>query len=140
MVIDDCNNGWRRLVLPLAQVDGLVRDAVISASMFGFSTHVKHQSLEPNIAYQKVIRRLRHKQDFFCQNVFERQSVVLTLLLLLAGVIVSGSSDFRIIFRSLESFLSAVDDDLIFTEDELGRFLYLQVQKSAPHPYQVWLR
>lgn len=130
VLIDDQSNGWRCFTLPVAHVDELVMHALISASAFGFNDQLQRA----HVFYEKVLHGLRQRQNFERQGRFAKQCVVLSLLLLLAGVMVHGSPDFRGILRSMEAFLRAADDGSMLTEDELGRFLLRQVQKYARLP------
>lgn len=134
VLIDDQYNGWRRFVLPLAHTDELIMDAVVSVSTVAFSQHLPTPGVHPSsLAYQKVIRRLRTRQNLLVQDEFEKQRVLLALLLLLAGTIVNGSCDFRSIFRLIEAYSNAVNDDKIFTKGELGVFLLTQTEKYVHH-------
>ena len=129
MIIDDEQNGWRRLVLPLAFHDTLVKDAVVVVSACSFSIHIDEQLFKPNILYQKAIHKLRETENISALDPSSLRCVVLALLLLLAADMVTTSPDFRIVFRCLDSLLSAAGDAAVFADDEMGRFLFEQVQK-----------
>lgn len=129
VVIDDDSNGWRRLVLPVAHTDDLVKSALISASVFCVSALTTDQSIYPDFAYQRVIHGLRQRQNLEAEDLIGKQCVILTLLLLLATVIVNGSSDFRKIFELLEASLKAVQDEQNLFVGELGLFIATQIPK-----------
>lgn len=99
--------------------------ALLSASAFGLSS----QSQQAHVFYQNTVRGLMQRQNIESQGRYEKQCILLSLLLLLAGVIVSGSPDFRRVLRSVEAFLGAVGHERTLEDDDLGRFLLRQVQK-----------
>lgn len=127
--VDDQRNGWRRLILPLAHTDQLIRDAVLSASAFHFSSTVSTHQFAPGAIYHRAIRRLRGRQDLEHYSVDEKQIVVLSLLVFLATVLVSGSSDYRIVLKLLEAAVSAAGGDDILKDGELGLFIVRQIHK-----------
>lgn len=127
--VDDQRNGWRCLILPLAHTDQLIRDAVLSASAFHFTSTVSAQQFAPGAIYHRAIRRLRGRQDLEHYSVAEKQIVVLSLLVFLATVLVSGSSDYRIVLKLLEAAVSAAGGDDILRHGELGQFIVRQIQK-----------
>lgn len=129
VVIDDNRNGWRHLILPIAHLDELVREAVLSASAFHFSANVKEKIFDPNTIYMKAIRRLHQRQNLNVYDTSGKQTILLALLVLLATVIVNGSSDFPVVFNLLESALTASGGEEALTGGELGGFLVKQIRK-----------
>ncbi|ETI21003.1 hypothetical protein G647_07346 [Cladophialophora carrionii CBS 160.54] len=129
VVIDDHQNGWRYLILPIAHLDELVREAVLSASVFHFCANVKEKVFDPNIIYGNAIRRLRQRQNLEVYDTSGKQTVLLALLVLLATVIVNGSSDFPTVFNLLEAALTASGGEAAVEVGELGVFLVRQIRK-----------
>ena len=129
VVIDDGRNGWRHIILPVAHLDELVRDAVLSATAFHFSANVKEQVFDPNVIYARVIRRLHQRQNLDVYDTNGKQHVLLALLVILATVIVNASSDFPTVFNLLESALVASGGEEAVIEGELGVFLVRQIRK-----------
>lgn len=129
VVVDDDYNAWRRLVLPVAHTDELVRSAIISASLFCISTSITFPSISPHFAYLRVIHGLRQRQDLTAQVLVGKQCVLLTLIILLTMMIVNGSSDFREIFKLLEASLEAVRREKDLWIGELGLFISMQIPK-----------
>lgn len=129
VVIDDHQNGWRFLVLPIAGMDNLVMDAVLSASAFHFAANVNDQLYKPDIIYAKTIQKLQARQDLDTQDTVGKQNVLLALLVLLAVVMVNGCSDFPTVFNLLESAVQAIGGEEASMQGELGRFLVRQIRK-----------
>lgn len=129
VVIDDRSNGWRHLVLPVARIDELVRDAVLAAAAYHFSSNVNSHQFEPNLYYHKAIDRLRRRQDLSAYDVTGKQIICLALTVLLSVGLVSGSSDFRILFKLLEAALDAVGGEEKLLSGELGDFVIKQIRK-----------
>lgn len=129
VVIDDHQNGWRYLVLPIANLDTLVMDAVLSASAFHFSTNIDDRRYKPSAMYAKTIRKLKERQNLEAQDTTGKQTVLLALLVLLATVMVNGGSDFPTILKLLESALEAVGGEEAAMHGELGAFVVRQIRK-----------
>ena len=129
VTIDDHRNGWRHLVLPIALEDTLIMDAVLSAAAFHFSANINDQLLNSIALYEMAIKSLRQRQDISAYNVYEKQVVVLSLLVLLAATIVSGTSDFRLLFNLLDAAWNAAGGEEDLVQGELGTFLMRQMLK-----------
>lgn len=101
---------------------------IVSASTFFLNARSHDQSSAPSSAYQRVICRLRERQNLSPQDKIGKQCVLLSLLLL-ATVIVNGSSDFRTIIRLLDAAVAVTEDNNVLGLDELGQFLATQIEK-----------
>lgn len=128
-VIDDHDNGWRQLILPVAHSDALVMDAVLSASAFHFAVNVGSSLCEPMRYYTQAIRTLQQRQDLTIFNHDGRHSIFLALLVLLVTVMINGYSDFPLILKLLESALVAIGGEDQLSIDEIGQFLKRQIRK-----------
>jgi flagellar biosynthesis/type III secretory pathway M-ring protein FliF/YscJ len=129
VVIDDDRNGWRHLLLPIAQQQQVVMQAVIAASAFHFSAKHGRQLVDANTAYATTIRQLREQQDLSLHDMLGKQTILLSLLVLLIVVMINGSSDFPIIMRLLESAIEAIGGEELLTHHELGLFIVRQIRK-----------
>ncbi|KAK5093100.1 hypothetical protein LTR24_004632 [Lithohypha guttulata] len=129
-VIDDSTNGWRHIILPVAHVDALVMDAVLSASAFHISATLGANTCNASRFYTQAITRLQQRQDLTMSNRDRRNSTFLGILVLLVTVMVNGYSDFPLIFKLLESALLAVGgEEQLSNQGELGVFLRRQIRK-----------
>lgn len=137
--IDDHNNGWRNLVLPIAQIDTLVMNAVLTAS----ASHILNKALghsvdRPCQFYARALRELQERQQLDAYDKQTRYFVVLAIMVLLTAVMVNGWSDFPPLFRLLESAFDAVGGEAEFPQGELPAFISRQIRKfvrfySAAH-------
>lgn len=129
VVIDDKRNNWRHLVLQIARVDSMVRDAVLSAaashhsSIFGDPVH------RSNAIYARAIHRLQKRTFSGYQNPHTNQTTLLALLVLLTTVMVNGSSDFPLLFSMLETALRSAGGEETLFQGELGTFVVKQIRK-----------
>lgn len=153
VAIDGLHNGWRHLVLPIAHLDQLVLNSVLTvASFHRYGQHlsqsknldVREDSLQvpPGLSYQLstnanppasqlyawTIADLQ-RRDLGHSDQFSRLSILLAILVLLVAVMVTGSDDFPLLFRLLESALEAIGGEDSLGEDELSRFIVRQVHK-----------
>ena len=128
VAIDGVHNDWRHLLLPLAQQDELVMDAVLTVSAFHFHINKLENSLRKSkqqynafgtIAYDsyvpdpyqllgRTLQGLRIRQELNSGDQTTQHSVLITLLLLMTSVLVTGGSDFPMLLRMLESALDAI--------------------------------
>lgn len=136
VAIDGPHNGWRCLVLPVAQTDELVMNAVLAVSAFHLSlTHSDLQEdrqlpyLTPEKLYTTVIDGLQQRQDLRRYDRSTQQTVLLSILVLLVAVMVNGSSDFPTMFRALESALEAINGEETIGTGDLADFLRRQIHK-----------
>ena len=133
VAIDGIHNGWRSLILPLAQTDALIMRAVFSvcASHISLNRHSETRSYtrslasfmaqhgfslsDPNVIFYQVISGLQQQKNLTLCSAEQKHSALVTILILLVGVMVNGRSDFAIILRMLESAINAIGG-----EDKLG--------------------
>ncbi|KAF4963206.1 hypothetical protein FSARC_8784 [Fusarium sarcochroum] len=141
--IDGIHNGWRTLVLPIARKDKLVRDAVLSVSAF----HIRQNRFpatetvcsgapksdyfipDANQLYGGVIRGLQQQPELDSCDVERRDSILITILVLLLGAMVNGASDYPILFRMIESALHANGGDGTLGTGDVATFIDLQFSK-----------
>lgn len=109
VVIDDSNNGWRSLVLPLACVDELIMSSVMAVSAFHLSERAEsHHLVNAGMLYSKAIFNLQKRQDLHQYDIHARYRIIVSIIVLLLGMMVNGSPDFPIMFRMLQSALDMV--------------------------------
>jgi hypothetical protein len=151
LAIDGLHNGWRHLILPIAHSDELVMNAVlaVSASHLSFkeSRHMKIAHASPQMAarssrlikadqypdsnslYAQAITSLLQRQDLSQCSQPTRNFVLLAILILLVAVMVTGSQDFPILFRTLQSAFEAVGGEQGLGNGELAQFIIRQIHK-----------
>lgn len=132
VVIDDNHNGWRHLILPLAWMDGLVMKAVLAVSSFHLSGRetVKCQHLvHPSILYSEAIHELQSRKDLDQYDPHTKRHVIVAIVILLVAVMVTGDSDFPILFYLLQSALDTIGGAEGLEPDELSKFTLRQIYK-----------
>ena len=104
--VDADNNGYRNLILPLALEDPLVQRAVMVVSAFHLGTQQNELRQQAEMCRAAILARLR--QDVMGGSVEHvlNMSTWATLVILLVGETVTGSSDFVRLFSMLRSFTS----------------------------------
>lgn len=141
--IDGIHNSWRTLVLPFARQDRLVRDAVLSVSAFHirqnrfpatelqWSRSIKPNNIipDPYQLHERVICGLQQLTGFSLCDHERRHSVLITILVLLVGVMVTGGSDYPILFRMIESVLKAIGGGQALGYGDVADFINLQLSK-----------
>ncbi|KAE9570001.1 hypothetical protein CGMCC3_g13854 [Colletotrichum fructicola] len=166
VAIDGLHNGWRHLVLPIAHLDQLVLNSVLTVASFhrygqrlsqsksldfredslpappGLSSQLSANA-NPSASqlYACTIADLQ-RRDLGHSDQSSRLSILLAILVLLVAVMVTGSDDFPLLFRLLESALEAIGGEDSLGEDELSRFIVRQVHKmrvyAAPLINEQW--
>ncbi|KAL0768647.1 hypothetical protein CaCOL14_009622 [Colletotrichum acutatum] len=153
VVADGHHNGWRHLVLPIAHADPLVLKSVLAVALFhssnqrraagsGGKTHkVTHSRLHnvsvvPMQLYTTTIHDLRRLHDLEADDRLSKIRTLVVILVLLVSAMVTGSDDFPMLFRLLESALKTIGGEDYLGGDELSAFVMRQVYKlrvySAP--------
>ncbi|CAK1366698.1 unnamed protein product [Cercospora beticola] len=95
------SNGYRHLVLPIAMQDELVQNAVCVVSAFHLGLSRSQASASAEAGRSAIIRRLRaNVAEGDDARVFN-YSTLMTLLVLLVGETVTGSSEFAYLFNML---------------------------------------
>ncbi|KAL3299233.1 acriflavine sensitivity control protein acr-2 [Colletotrichum asianum] len=162
--IDGLHNGWRHLVLPIAHLDQLVLNSVLTVASFhrygqrlsqSKNLDVRDDSLPapPGLSYQLstnanppasqlyawTIADLQ-RRDLGHSDQSSRLSILIAILVLLVAVMVTGSDDFPLLL--FESALEAIGGVDSLGEDELSRFIVRQVHKmrvyAAPLINEQW--
>ncbi|EEU33678.1 uncharacterized protein NECHADRAFT_56269 [Fusarium vanettenii 77-13-4] len=132
IAIDGPHNGWRYLMLPMAESDELVMDAVLAISLF-HSSGILHKDLVVDKAeqdhYGRAIQGLQKRSQLRYCDRSDQQSILITVLLLLTAVMVNGSSDFPILFGMLQSAIDAIGGEGELGSGEIAEFLVRQVHK-----------
>ncbi|KAI5459481.1 hypothetical protein BGZ63DRAFT_474121 [Mariannaea sp. PMI_226] len=152
IAIDGIHNGWRHLVLPLAHADQLVMDAVLAVSAFHLSsqearhTHYSSRSSSRGVPsfsfftaqqhysnsqqlYAHAIQGLQKRQKLATCDKQDQHLVLLTILILLVSVMVTGSKDFPILFNMLQSALQAIGGEVELDDGDLSQFIIRQIHK-----------
>lgn len=130
VVIDDGGNDWRHVVLPLALESEPVMYAVLAVSVSHFSANVSNDVFgKGGNFYLKVISSLREQQNLDQMSPSSLSNVLVSVLLLLVGVLVSGSTDFPRIFCMMEAILVSIGDTSHLGDGDLAVFLQRQIPK-----------
>ncbi|KAI9166453.1 hypothetical protein HJFPF1_02555 [Paramyrothecium foliicola] len=127
------HNGWRHLVLPIARRNTLVMDAVLTVSAFhrtrGIDVSQTKQGIKPNSLYAQTILELQNSSRIVDCDRDSQHAIILTIMLLLTTIMVSGYSDFPILFGILNSALEAIGGDAKLCSGDVADFITRQVHK-----------
>ncbi|RGP70129.1 acriflavine sensitivity control acr-2 [Fusarium sporotrichioides] len=157
VAIDGVHNDWRHLLLPLAQQDELVMNAVLTVSAFYFHINKLENNLsrskqryhafgnisydsyvpDPRVLLSRTLQGLRRRQELNSRDQVTQHSVLITLLLLMTCDLVTGGSDFPMLLRMLDSALDAVGGKEGLGTGILAGFIMRELHKirvyAAPH-------
>lgn len=147
VAVDGIHNDWRSLVLPLAYQNELLMNAVLTVSSSHISIN-KYSTLQPpleilarlreepafylpnpNEIYKRVISGLRQHSSFGQYDYLAKHSVMITILVLLVGVLVTGQSDFTMLVRMMESALEAGGGEEYLGTGQAVDFIVPQIHK-----------
>lgn len=104
VAFDNPANGYRHLILPYAMQDDLVQRAVCVVSAFHLSATSGQSSEIAEIGRSAIIARLRANLEGGGALVFNH-STLITLLVLLVGETVTGSTEFGYLYKMLTATL-----------------------------------
>ncbi|KAF5003109.1 hypothetical protein FDECE_10325 [Fusarium decemcellulare] len=113
--------------LPRWKSDMLLHSTGISSRCVAPRTNF--QIPDPNQLYRQVISGLQQQPDLESCDADRKHSILLTILVLLVGVMVTGRSDFPMLFRMLESALAAIGGGEVLGDGEVANFILPQVSK-----------
>lgn len=125
VTVDGFDNSWRSLVLPFADQDELVMSAVLAVSAFHLHlvNSPRHPTSGPAAAEgetldtfpvylhnldSNVVAGLKHYAELGDLEPAQKQSILITILVLQVGAMVTGRSDFPSLYRMLDSAFEAV--------------------------------
>lgn len=95
----------------------------------GFADSQARFEINPTLALGRVVSSLRQTSGLIDGSLETVHSVLITLLVLLVGVMVSGRSDFRIILRMLDSAIRAVGGEENLGHGAVADFIRFQARK-----------
>jgi hypothetical protein len=106
--LDVDNNGYRNFIIPLAHEDPLVQRAVMVVSAFHLGTQQNQNQLRQQAEMGRAAILARLRQDVMRGSVEHvvNVSTWATIVILLVGETVTGSSDFIRLFSMLRSLTS----------------------------------
>lgn len=132
IAVDGPHNGWRHLMLPIAETDELVMDAVLAVSLFHSSRILQNDLAIDQIKhdhYGRAIQGLQKRSQLRDCDRPNQQSILITILLLLTAVMVNGSSDFPILFSMLQSAIDVLGGEAELGSGDIAEFVVRQVRK-----------
>ncbi|KAI0880230.1 fungal-specific transcription factor domain-containing protein [Annulohypoxylon maeteangense] len=134
VIIDDRNNGWRHLILPLACADELVMYSVLTVAALHFSERAQGQHVaDPIRLYSKTINELQKRRDLCEGDLEARYRIIVTIIVLLLSTLVDGCPDFTILFRMLQSALDVIggEKSLAASKNAIASFSAKQIRKIS---------
>ncbi|KIV85958.1 hypothetical protein PV11_01606 [Exophiala sideris] len=123
-VIDRGFNGYRDLILPLAEYDSLVQKAVVVAATEHLSSKLARHVLPNPNAYNGVLCGLRLRSQTMVP--YKDDISMTTLLLLLLCEMISGGDKFTQIYGIMRGLIRSAGVQLEFSPSRLGRFVEIQ--------------
>ncbi|KIW05688.1 uncharacterized protein PV09_03550 [Verruconis gallopava] len=128
-VIDQGFNGFRDLVLPLAEHDLLVRRAVLVASNQHLSLRTGGLIKPCKRLYSEVVQGLIAQSHFISRAASQFETSLVAILLLLTTEMIIGGEQFGVIYETLRRLLCAGAGRFTFADTDLGRFLKIQTSR-----------
>ncbi|KAH8700294.1 hypothetical protein BGW36DRAFT_446821 [Talaromyces proteolyticus] len=126
-IIDVGFNGYRDLIIPLAESDKLVQKAVALVSTNHLSMKLEGLVIPNAALYSEVFDELLFRSQNSDPS-HETANLTATLLLLLSEMI-TGNVNFSVIYKMLRDFLFAAGDRLVLVSCQLDEFLRIQIQR-----------
>jgi diphthamide synthase (EF-2-diphthine--ammonia ligase) len=129
VAIDDDSNGYRVLLLSIAETDALVMNVVLSASAYHLSSKSRNLLQVGQRLRMATIQGLLCRGDLASNDSMTNCFNIATILVLLVIEMIMGSSDFPVVFAMLKTGLDAIGGEHILGADSLGKFLIRQIRK-----------
>lgn len=142
VAVDDESNGYRAIILPAVEWHPSVLNAVLASSTYHIALRLGSQN-----------EALQHAQNFYTQAINElvqlsfdintdstQTSHILTTLAMLVCAMITGSYDFPILLKMLESSIEASTTREKRGEFPHGSFLELQMRKYATDSFNTKIK
>jgi hypothetical protein len=130
VVIDEKFNGYRDLILPMAETDASVRNSVIAAGAHHFALRA---NLSANVAqsyYTKAINELlRCSKNKTLISPMDNSPIASLVILLICDMI-TGCDNFKTLFNALRCSVKA-RGEVDMSKDRFGQFLLQQIRKHV---------
>lgn len=152
IAIDGRHNYWRHLVIPFACSGD--HDLTLNALLYVASLHIglgrsSRGSLkltnhwgtngspgfihlcprDPQALYALVLLKLKHFSAIDGCDANTKQSILMTILVLLVGSMVTGGPEFPFLYRMLDSAFDAIGGKQGLGDGEAADFVQIQVDK-----------
>lgn len=118
-------NGYRDLVLPRAETDPLVRQAIVVVAEQHLFLQYGHADLERSETYESLLRDLIERSNECSPH--QDESAMTALLLLHLREMISGSDGFKHIYGSLRTVLNLAGHSLENLSSQFGEFIKIQI-------------
>jgi len=128
-VIDRGFNGYRDLILPLAEYDPLVQKAIVVAATEHLSSKLARHVLPNPNTYNSVLCGLRLRSQTMVP--YKDDISMTTLLLLLVCEMISGGDKFTQIYGIMRGLIRSAGAHLQFSPSRLGQFVEIQTLRSV---------
>ena len=125
-------NGYRDLILPMSELDDVVRYSIMAASASHLSLQYPEFKTTATNYHMAAIKGLNQRLDSDkSDHSLTYSSISTMVLLLIEEMITAGTRDFHILLRMVKSFIEAYGGEEEIAKTPLGRFLVQQVRKSV---------
>lgn len=125
-------NGYRDLILPMSELDDVVRHSIMAASASHISLQYPEFKTVATNYHMATIKGLNQRLDSDKSDHSLTYSSISTMVLLLVEeMITAGTRDFHILLRMVKSFIEAHGGEEKIEQTPLGRFLVQQFRKSV---------
>jgi hypothetical protein len=118
-------NGYRDLVLPRAETDPLVRQAIVVVAEQHLFLQCGNTKLERSETYESLLRDLIARSNACPPH--QDESAMTALLLLHLREMISGSDGFKHIYGSLRTVLNLAGHSLENLTSQFGEFIKIQI-------------
>lgn len=127
VVLDFNDNGYRQIVLPLAVQDPMVSQAISVVSAFHLAQVVPSLRMKAEVNQQRVLSKLRENALLPNRDQFFKLSTWVTILVLLVGDTITGSTNYVYLLDLLSHLSHAALSDNSIPEN-VKQFIAQQTQ------------
>lgn len=128
MVAIDIRNGYRDMILPMAERDETLRNAVLAVSASHFSLHYSKWNKNASKYHMAAIHGLNQRPsgDLSESLIYSDLS---TMVVLLVEEMVTVGQDFHILLRMIGSFIESQGGPEKVEASLVGKFLMQEIRK-----------
>lgn len=117
VVIDSPGNGYRKILLPLAWESDMLQEAVAVVAAFHLSDKHPEMRMEAEARQHRILTQLRQLSSALEPNNLFNMSTWATILVLLVGDTITGSSNYIYLLQLLSQLARSCSSDKTLSGD-----------------------
>lgn len=124
-------NGYRDMILPMAEQEPTLRYAIMAASASHITLKNSNWKIHATNYHMKAIRGLKKRDEpqFSKESEIDQSTSLSTMVILLIEEMIIVGPDFHLLLEMVKTFVQSQGGENVIEKNPLGKFLIQQVRK-----------